>query len=596
VAPQLRGASAHHNRAATAQRTRSRAQATEIGFAPAADAADASLAAEHLGALADMVPDSGTARRPLTFVFVASECAPFSKTGGLADVVGSLPPALAARGHRCVVVTPGYDDYGSPTGVVVDCHGETVGLSHKRWRGVDYCFVDHPSFRRPGGLYGDADGVYGDNQWRFKTLCLAACEAPLCLPLPPAGAPDGSPAGHGIGGEPGEPGANAPAGDDVVFVANDWHAGLVPVYLGAHYRRHGVYRDARTVLALHNLRHQGVYSPFTFEDLGLPEEWRGAVEWQYPMHQRQGSFAEGGRAVNTLKGAICCSDRLVTVSPTYAQEIATPWGGWGMEGLLEGRRYVLNGILNGVDLDEWGPGGDDHLVRRYSADTWREGKAVNKAALRRELGLPDVDRAMFTFVGRLDDQKGSDLVLAAVPWLVEQGCTVVMLGSGDKGQEAHMRWLEEQHPEHFRGYVGFNVGLSHRITASGDVFLMPSRFEPCGLNQMYCQRYGQVPIVAATGGLRDSVDDYRGDRREWIGREAEPGVMDRWGTGFQVEGINVNTLKEACWRALQVMRHDPDAWAGLVERGMRKEFGWGFSAQQWEQVAYWAKTDSPTCG
>lgn len=242
-------------------------------------------------------------------VFVSSEVAPWSKTGGLGDVTGALPKALAARGHRVMVVAPRYAEYPDVeyTGVNADCNGNTVGYylakqSKQDDDGVDYVFVDHPSYPRPGGgFYSDAAGVYGDNQFRFALLSLAALEAPLRLraELPERfGARD-----------------NAYDPDSIVFVANDWHASLVPVYLASRFRPHGVYRGARCVVAVHNLVHQGVFSPSSFESLGVPSEWYGALEWQYPPHQRMGSYEEEGRAINTLKAALTTADRIVTVSP-----------------------------------------------------------------------------------------------------------------------------------------------------------------------------------------------------------------------------------------------------------------------------------------
>jgi starch synthase len=240
-------------------------------------------------------------------VFVSSEAAPWSKTGGLGDVIGSLPAALAARGHRVMVVAPRYEEYAgvNDTGVRARLLGhDDTGFFHRRERGVDWVFVDHPSYRRPGGIYADAHGPYGDNQFRFALLCLAGCEAPLLLPLQRG---DDK---RGKGEEP-----PSTYGQDVTFVANDWHAALVPVYLAAKYRPHGVYGGARALLAIHNLKHQGVYPPGSYRELGLPAHWYGALEWQYPPHQRLGSYAEEGRSVNHLKAGIATADRLLTVSP-----------------------------------------------------------------------------------------------------------------------------------------------------------------------------------------------------------------------------------------------------------------------------------------
>eukprot|EP00884_Botryococcus_braunii_P000866 jgi/Botrbrau1/10780/Bobra.0119s0006.1 len=259
-------------------------------------------------------------------VFVTSEAAPWSKTGGLGDVCGSLPPALAARGHRVMVVTPRYGDYkdihDSGLRIRIDALDRDVGFYVKHDKGVDWVFVDNECYPRPGGLYADNFGVYGDNQLRFALLCLAALEAPLQLPL-----------------------QGSLYGEDCIFIANDWHAAMTPIYLAAKYRKNGVYLDARSVLAIHNLRHQGVFPPSSFNALGLPGDWYKALEWQYPPHQRQGAYEEEGRAVNTLKGGLTTADRVVTVSPGYATEIQSYPGGCDLQGLLSSRSYVLVGRI-----------------------------------------------------------------------------------------------------------------------------------------------------------------------------------------------------------------------------------------------------------
>ena len=456
------------------------------------------------------------------------QVAPWSKTGGLGDVCGSLPPALAARGHRVMVVSPAYEAYSEAvdTGVSVDALGTELRFLHHRDRGVDYVFASHPSFPRPGGFYADSAGPYGDNQYRFALLSLAGLEAPLVLDLPGGG----------------------PYGDACVFVANDWHAAMVPVYLAGKFRPGGAHTDARCVLAIHNLRHQGVFSPSSFAGLGLPGGWYSALEWQYPPHQRMGSYEEEGRAVNTLKAGITTADRVVTVSPAYAYEIQTPEGGWGLEGLLASRAYALNGVLNGIDTVVWSPATDKHIVRRYTASTLREGKAANKAALQKELGLPvRPDVPLLGFIGRLDYQKGADLVLEASHWLADHGAQLVCLGTGDADLEAGMRWLETAFPDQARGWVGFDVPFSHRVTAAADILLMPSRFEPCGLNQLYAMAYGTVPVAHSTGGLRDTVVPY------------DPAAEDGT-TGWTFSPCTTPAFIGALGHALLTYKEYPDAF------------------------------------
>ncbi|KAK9904144.1 hypothetical protein WJX75_005380 [Coccomyxa subellipsoidea] len=505
-----------------------------------------------------------TARATFNIVFVTAEVAPWSKTGGLGDVCGSLPPALAARGHRVMVVSPRYANYdvvpdSKGPGMKVSVLDTEVGLYHHRSKGVDWVFVDHPSYPRPGGLYADAFGVYGDNQYRYTLLCLAGLEAPLQLQI------DGR-----------------TYGDDCIFIANDWHAAMVPVYLAAKYRPGGVYGTARSVLAIHNLRHQGVFPPKTFATYALPGHWYGVLEWQYPPHQRQGSYEEEGRAVNTMKGGISTADRIVTVSPGYAWEIQTPEGGWGMEQMLGSRAYALNGVLNGIDNHDWNPQHDKHLAKKYSVSNFSRGKAANKAALQKELSLPERPEVpLIGFIGRLDYQKGADLVLGVVPWLMEQDVQLVCLGTGDVSLEAGMRWMENTYPDRARGWVGFNVPMSHKITAAADILLMPSRFEPCGLNQLYAMAYGTVPVAHATGGLRDTVIPFN----PWDGT----------GTGWTFSPCTTEAFTGALRNTLETFREHPDSFRALQQRGMERNSTWDKAAAEYETIFGWAKIDQPYC-
>jgi len=493
-------------------------------------------------------------------VFVTSEVAPWSKTGGLGDVLGSLPIALASRGHRVMVVAPRYAEYPEAawSGVNQELLGNTVAYYHHEKQGVDFVFIDHPSFPRPGGLYADEHGVYGDNQFRYMLLSLAALEAPLNVPL-------------------GEKGLY---GEDCIFIANDWHAALVPVYLAAKYRSHGVYQNARSIMAIHNLRHQGVYPPGTFASLGLPDWWYGAVEYQYPPHLRQGAYEEEGRSVNHLKGGIITADRVVTVSPGYSEEIKTYLGGWGMEGMLSSRAPVLNGIVNGIDMDEWDPAQDTMIATNYDITNFREGKAANKVALQKELGLPvNPDIPLIAFIGRLDFQKGADIALQAAPWMMSQGVQLVCLGTGSQDLEDGLRWLEAAYPDQARGWVGFNVRMSHFITAAADILLMPSRFEPCGLNQLYAMRYGTVPVAHQTGGLKDTVIDFN--------------PFSQTGTGWTYQNCDAQGLMHATGLALNTLKHHQEDFRKLQKRGMERDSSWNNSAQQYEQIFDWAAFDSP---
>ena len=526
---------------------------------------------------------------PMRIVFVTSEVAPWSKTGGLADVCGSLPQALVARGHRVMVVAPRYQN-GSKSDALyegafdtcvkaqVGCFGASheVGFFHQMKNDVDYIFVDHPSFERKGGLYGDSFGVYGDNQFRFTLLSHAACEAPLVLPF------------ENCGGY---------YGQDVVFVANDWHAGLVPTLVASKYRPHGVYKDARTVCAIHNILHQGVEPATTFSNLGVPDNWYGALEYQYPTHMRAHEL-DLGLVVNILKGAIATSDRVLTVSQGYAYEITTPEGGKGMEGLLQSRRDRLDGIANGIDMDEWNPEADPDCEASYSVDDL-SGKLDCKRALQKELGLPQRDDVpLMGFIGRLDWQKGPDLLQQALHDMMREDVQVVMLGSGLPELEDFMRWAESTYPDKFRGWVGFSVPMAHRITAGADILLMPSRFEPCGLNQLYAMRYGTLPIAHATGGLKDTITPYNafGDADKVLADTADLNEGEGVGTGWLFNDMNAEALMWAVRSACDVYRTNPKMWRAMQKQAMTQDLSWDNAAKKWEKVFEWSRIDPPHCG
>ncbi|XP_010915973.1 soluble starch synthase 1, chloroplastic/amyloplastic isoform X2 [Elaeis guineensis] len=445
-------------------------------------------------------------RLTYNIVFVTAEAAPYSKTGGLGDVCGSLPISLASRGHRVMVVSPRYLNGDSDKNfakavdvgrrIKIPCFGgeQEVAFFHEYRAGVDWVFVDHFCYHRAGNPYGDRYGAFGDNQFRYTLLCYAACEAPLVLTL-----------------------GGYMYGQNCLFLVNDWHASLVPVLLGAKYRPHGVYKDARSILVIHNLAHQGVEAATTYQNLGLPPEWYGALEWVFPPWARTHAL-DKGEAVNILKGAIVTADRIVTVSQGYSWEITTVEGGHGLNELLSSRKSVLNGITNGIDVDDWDPASDKYIPFHYSIDDL-SGKAPCKAALQKELGLAiRPDCPLVGFIGRLDYQKGTDLIRLALPELLQDDIQFIMLGSGDPDTEDWMRSAESTYREKFRGWVGFNVPISHRITAGCDIFLMPSRFEPCGLNQLYAMRYGTVPVVHCTGGLRDTVENFHPFAKEDSGQ------------------------------------------------------------------------------
>jgi starch synthase len=519
---------------------------------------------------------------PKRIVFVTSEVAPWSKTGGLADVCGSLPQALVARGHRVMVIAPRYLN-GTKTDKLYEGAFDTcvksklgcfqglqeVGYFHQIKNGVDYVFVDHPSYQRAGSLYSDTTNkTYGDNQFRYTLLAHAACEAPLVLPF------------ENNGGR---------YGDDVVFVANDWHAGLVPTLVASKYRPHNVYNNARTICAIHNIAHQGVEPSPTFSNLGVPGEWYSALEYTYPEWMRAHELDEG-KVVNILKGAIATCDRVLTVSEGYAYEITTPEGGKGLEGLLAARAHRLNGVANGIDLEEWNPSNDKDCAAPYSILDF-SGKLECKRALQREMGLPERDDVpVLGFIGRLDWQKGPDLIRDALSALMNEDCQIIMLGSGLSELEEWMKWAERQYPDRFRGWVGFSVPMAHRITAGVDIFLMPSRFEPCGLNQLYSMRYGTLPVAHATGGLRDTIKQHNP-----FADISKPEAVGEVGTGWLFSNMSSQDFIEATKWAIHVYKEKKDVWRAMQIQAMTQDLSWNKKAAEWEQIFDWAKIDPPHC-
>ncbi|MGO9831032.1 MAG: glycogen synthase GlgA [Myxococcaceae bacterium] len=469
----------------------------------------------------------------MRILFLSSEVAPFSKTGGLGDVAKALPAALARAGHEVRVVTPLYASVRgglTPTDVTLRLRFpfglERAGLAvahagprHEVW------FIDHPGYYRRGALYG----TDWDEHRRFGFFSVAALQA-----------------AQGMGFAP-----------DIIHL-NDWQCGLAAVALRGRFAATAL-GAAASVFTIHNLAYQGNFPKSVMDDLGLP--------WE--LFQADG--LEFYDTVNFMKAGITSADALTTVSPRYAQEIQTQEYGCMLEGVLRSRADRLTGILNGIDDEEWDPARDPLLPARYDAFDFA-GKAVCKAQLRRRFGFPEPDRLssrpLFGLVSRLTAQKGIDLVLAAVPWLLSQAeAEVVLLGNGDALLERGLVGLAARFPGRVGAHIGFDNPLSHLVEAGADFFLMPSRYEPCGLNQMYSLRYGTVPLVRATGGLDDTVTD-----------AALPG-----GDGLKFQHIQPDALAWAMGRALEVWRR-PEVLEGLRRRGMGKDFSWRVSAARYEQL------------
>lgn len=474
----------------------------------------------------------------MKILFVASEAHPLIKTGGLGDVCGSLPAALTALGADVRLLLPGYHDalrHAGPLKPVAQIvlpllakpatvlEGTLPGTRVQTWL-IDF----PPAYDRPGNPYLNAYGhPWHDNAARFALLARAAAAIARRA--------------AGLAWRP-----------DVVH-CHDWQTGLVPVLLAQEPER------PATVFTIHNLAYQGLFPRETLTALGLPEAF-----WSPERLEFHGQLS-------FIKGGLVYADRLTTVSPSYAREILTPEFGDGLDGLLRHRAHDLSGILNGIDDRVWSPAHDPHLVAGYSAGRFAA-KQQNKTALQQQLGLPASAVPLIGMVGRLVEQKGVDLVLEALPQLMELPLQLALLGSGEAGYEDALRRAAEKYPEKLAVYIGYDETLAHRIEAGSDMFLMPSRFEPCGLNQLYSLRYGTVPIVRPVGGLADTVVD------------ATPETLEAGtATGLAFDGATPAALIGALRRAL-VLYADRRCWKRLTLTGMRRDFSWGRSAGEYLEL------------
>lgn len=470
---------------------------------------------------------------------VSSEVYPLVKTGGLADVAGALPAALAAGGADSRIVMPGYPqalDGAADRGRVIDL-GDPLGFGRARLvearmpdTGVPLWLVDCPPlYERAGGPYQRPDGTEHDDN--FKRFALLSRVAAL---LATGQAAEGYVA-------------------DIVH-ANDWQSGLTPAYLRLLPRPlAAMVHEPKTVFTIHNLHFQGLFGSEILGLVGLP--------WE--------SFRIDGLEFNGyvsyLKAGLYYSDRLTTVSPTYAWEITTPEGGRGLHGLLQGRARAghLEGIVNGVDYALWDPSVDSLIARRYGPDDVAEGKAANKAALQADMGLhADSAAPLVGMVSRFSDQKGVDLVVEAARYMVDAGAQLVIVGSGEWWLEQAVAGLAQAFPGRVAARIGYDEPLAHRVQAGCDLFLVPSRFEPCGLTQLYALRYGTLPLVRRTGGLADTVRD--------LSDEAN-------GTGVLFDSATTEGLLSAFYRALEVYRRQ-EACHAARQRAMRQDFGWDRAA------------------
>ncbi len=473
----------------------------------------------------------------MDIVFAASECVPFSKTGGLADVVGALPPALAALGHRVTVYLPLYRQtklaeakpvLRSVTVPFDDRYRFCSVLDGGVHSGVQFYFIDYPQFFDREALYGTSVGDYRDNAERFALYSRAVLEACKIL-----GVPD-------------------------VFHCHDWQSALVPVLLRSVYAEDPAFRDVGCVFTIHNMGYQGLFPPEFLPLLMLP--------WDLFTITRMEFYGN----VNFLKGALVFSDFVTTVSRKYSQEIQTAEYGFGLEGVLHGRAATVSGILNGVDYKEWSPETDKFTAARYSSQDL-SGKAACKQDLLAQFGITEANPKLpvIGIVSRFAAQKGFDLISQVMDRLAREEMIVVALGAGDKEYQDMFLRLHKQYPQKIAVKVAYDNALAPKSEAGSDMFLMPSRYEPCGLNQIYSLKYGTVPVVRATGGLDDTIEN-------WDPRTGK-------GTGFKFSEYTGEALLDTVKLALKAYQ-DREAWQKLMRNGMSKDFSWNASAREYLRV------------
>jgi len=496
------------------------------------------IAAKTAAPAPAFAPPRPASGETLSILMVTPEAHPFAKTGGLAEVAGALPDALAALGHRVTVVMPRYRGVdagagaGTPLTFSMGAHAQSVRIVERVVRdGVTFAFVDAPELFNREGLYGDASGDFPDNALRFAVLARAALEY-----------------------------ARKRGERLSVIHAHDWQTGLVPVYQKMLFSDDPVVGGVPVIFTIHNLAFQGVFPSSILPTLGLG--------WDV-MHVQAMEYWGN---VSFLKGGINFSEKITTVSPGYAREIVRPELGFGFDGVLARRADDLVGILNGIDVARWNPAADPFVGAAFDAADL-DGKRKAKRLLLDLAGLPQDERTLARplvgLISRLTDQKGFDLIAAAAGDLMALDASWVMLGSGERRYEDQWRALAGRFPDRVAATIGFDERLAHHIEAGADIFLMPSRFEPCGLNQMYSLRYGTVPVVRATGGLDDTVGDF--DER--TGR----------GTGFKFAGYDPASLVGAVRRALVVYR-DPEQWRRTQRQGMEQDHSWNASALEYVKV------------
>ncbi len=477
----------------------------------------------------------------LKILMAASEASPYAKTGGLADVLGSLPSALIEQGADVRVIMPKYKTIPEKLCEEISyrCHIHVdlgwrhlyCGIEQAQYRGVTYYFIDNEYYFKRDGLYG-----YDDDCERFAFFCKAVLAAIPSLDFIP----------------------------DVLH-CHDWQAGMIPVLLEAQYRKMDLYRGIASVFTIHNLRYQGIYGIENFK------EWFSLSDYYFTNDK-----LEFYNAASFMKGGLTYSHKLTTVSETYAQEIKSPFYGEHMEGLLNARSKDLCGIVNGIDYEEFNPKKDSLIAQTFSKSNLT-GKAVNKASLQKELGLTvREDIPVIGLISRLVDQKGLDLIACVLEEILNEEVQLIILGTGDRKYEDLFKEASRSHPGKVSSNIRFDNGLAHKIYAASDLFLMPSLFEPCGLGQLISLRYGTLPIVRETGGLKDTVISYNEVTKE--------------GNGFSFANYNAHDMLYTIKRAIEIY-HKKTVRNRLIKAAMSCNFSWQSSAGKYLELYHSMKPE-----
>ncbi|MGM9968994.1 MAG: glycogen synthase GlgA [Anaeroplasma sp.] len=454
----------------------------------------------------------------------ASEGAPFAKTGGLADVIGALPKSLKENNCDARVIMPYYKKikdkniayYKGYSFVRMGSSMEYIGVFHAIHDGVDFYFIDNDKYFYRDALYG-----YGDDGERFSFFDFAVLEAMRVIDFYP----------------------------DIIH-CNDWQTGLIPYILKTNYSNSDVYRRIKSVYSIHNIQYQGIFPMEMMSILSMP--YSNSIEF--------------GGCINFMKTAIMNSNAITTVSPTYKNEVLTDQYGYNLNNILGLRYFDFEGILNGIDTVKYDPETDKNIYKNYSIKNFVSGKKENKNSLLKEFGLDTKeDSPVFGLVSRLVDQKGIDLLMPIIDDVINHSnAKFVLMGSGDQTYENFFRSVEARYPNRFKCYIGYSDSIAQKIYAGTDIFLMPSKFEPCGLGQMIAMRYGTLPLVRETGGLKDTVTPYNSFTGE--------------GTGFSFANFNAYELKDIMFLAINTYNNNKTAWKKLVKQAMEKDYSWKSSA------------------